>query len=666
MSASENRSADVLLGSFALLRTNLLASDQISSFIPFICVVFIENHIKEVNIDDLLTLFAARHGFCIPRMPMVAILKACTAKKIIAREDDGRFYVNEELAKSQYSLNYSQKFTENYKKITQGFKNYTMELGFQYPYDECESILLAFLRENSSKALTLRLDGFTIPDQVKQKDAMLLAKYIFHCQKNDTEIFSIIKQAAAGYLIAATVVSSIENDDDYKSKRSKYSSLVLYLDTPFILRVLGLNTDEMQVSYKALLKELRHHNNAFKIFRHTVEEIVGILNDCERWIEDPRYNATIASQALKTFIAKKYTKVDIQLIIEKIDVLLNDEHIEIDETDYYAEGFNYLQINDAPIRAAIISSYMENNPLFNYANKQYTIECDIKSITSIFKLWRKQVYRNYTSAKFLFVTTNSTLAFLSRKFTASENPSYYYKVYPCVTDVALGTAIWLSEPVQKIDTFSELKLLADCSNALLPTDDVIRKLCDSIEEVYNRKQITVEDYYLLKVHAFDSELVTKQILNDESAFSDKILEEILCDIKENITAPYRVQTNEFKKLLGEKEDELETLKRRINGQETLKQSRSAESYSKAKRKVKNIKILLFPIAIAVTGASVTVLTAVPSLDNNIKFTIAIILGIVGLSLTIIESLLLSNKKMNTLLVERYHKTIYLSLIRKEL
>ena len=670
---ANTRNADVLLGSFAVLRTNLLASDQISSFIPHVCVVLVENNIKVIDLDELICLFEKRHGYCIPRMPMIAILRACTAKKVLQRESDGRFYVNEDNAKSQYSLNYSQKMTDSYRKIAISFQGYVKTKGFDFSYDVCENILISFFKENSSKALTLRLNGFTFSDKIKPRDATLLAAFVLQCHMNDSETFAKIREIAAGYLIASSIINSIETDDDSRQRRSKYSSLVLYLDTPFVLRVLGLNTDEMQVSYKALLSELRHHNNVFKVFRHTVDEIIGILNECERWIDDPRYNAKIASQALKTFISKKYKKADIQLIIEKIDSLLSEEHIDIDDTDYYSESFHYLQIDDVPIREAIIKAYSESNPSFSYANKQYTVECDIKSISSIFKLRRKKIYRDYTAAKFLFVTTNSTLAYISRVFTASQNPSYSYKVYPSITDVALGTAIWLSEPVQKIDAFSELKLLADCSMALFPSEEVIKAISDSIDEVYERKQITVEDYYLLRAHAFDSEITTKHILNDERAFSDKILEEILCDIKETIVAPYRQQVDDFKKLLGEKQveldvkkEELDEIKRKVSEKEVRDIRRREESNRKALIRYRLVKGVFLPIVGALIAVIVTVITSAPSLDASVKFALAITLGVIGLAVVIIEVLMLASKKIKTALVKRYQKAILLKELSNDI
>ena len=88
-----NIGADTLLGSLALLRINVLSSDYVTSFVPFIATLVIKRQYDVVNIDTICEDFQNEYGFVIPRIPMVAILNACAKKDIIRRQNDGMYHV---------------------------------------------------------------------------------------------------------------------------------------------------------------------------------------------------------------------------------------------------------------------------------------------------------------------------------------------------------------------------------------------------------------------------------------------------------------------------------------------------------------------------------------------------------------------------------------------
>lgn len=420
----------------------------------------------------------------------------------------------------------------------------------------------------------------------------MVAKFVRYCNESKPELFKIIQQLSAAYLIASTVVSQIKEEDSKKT--CEYNSMIIYLDTPIVLKILGLNTDEMQISYAELLNELKNRNNIFRVFQHTYDEINGILSDCEHWIGNPKYEAKYASQALRTFVARKYNKGDIQLFITSLRRRLEKYNIQVDDTDYYSEKFNYLQIDESFVRDAIIKSYSESNAYFNIYNKKYTIECDVKSISAIFKLRKKKVYKDYCAAKYIFITTNSTLAYISSKFTASQNPSYSNRVYPCTTDVVIGTAMWLSAPVKKIDGFSEKKLLADCSSIVLPSEKLISELSDSIERLKDNEVISSSDYYLLKTYQYSESSLSNKTLNNEELFNDKITEEILADIKLEIESPLLVRIKAKDEQLEKAKQENQQLLKIIDEENQCK----VEAGIIAEKKLKNITKILIPIALA--------------------------------------------------------------------
>lgn len=647
-SALVDTCSDTLLGSLALFRISVLPDDHISSFIPFLATLFVEKNVNEINVDLLVNDFPERYGFKIPRMPMLAILKNCLKKSIIRREIDGHYYVVMQKAVdfcfSKQACQQSKKYDIIFQKLSEYLIRSHKKT--ELTIEQAESMFLAFITDHSARTLSIKSDkDLELQEYISSKNNYLVATFIKFTFSNDYTTFELIQEIASAYIIASAMISEIDSENEESYKSCQYNSLVLYLDTPILLRILGLNTDEMQTSYEALLQELSCRNNVFKIFQHTYDELQGILSDCEKWIENPHYVAKYASPALRTFISKKYKKVDISLYILTLDEKLKKHKIEVDDTDYYSSSYHYLQIDEAPIRNAIISTYQSNTPNFNFYAKEYTIECDVKSISAIFKLRRKKVYNSYSKAKYLFITNNTTLSYISRKFTADQNPSSSHRVYPCVTDVLLGTSIWLSSSVEKVDTFSRKKLLADCSVSLMPAESLVISLSESIERLYNdpEKKLSKEQYYLLKTYGFDNSYLQDKTLNDESGFSDKITEEILEEIKNEISAPYIAEINKNEQEIDGSKKLIEKLTHDKETFENEQKQINNDAEESARDKIRKIEIVLIPIFIASLALVVVILTNVLSLPQPLNF----ILNIVSALITLISAILLPMIHYNT-------------------
>lgn len=655
--------SDKLIGSLALIRSSYLPEDFISTYVPFVATLLVEKNYETINVNQIITDFKNVYGFIIPNTPMITILKKCSAKNIIYRGDDGIFYVNKENAKKLSFTDHAKAETEKYTYILEQLiehvsKLYTRNISIS----EAEKMFLSFLEDNSAKTITLNFSEFNSKWKTSKSNYYIVSNFITDASRNKHSLYRLIRDIAVAYLIVSAITF---DENDGGTAKEDLCDLILYLDTPFVLRVLGLNTDEMKASCLDLMEELKLCNYTFKIFSHTYDEIINILNDCERWIENPSYEAKHASLALRYFCKKKYNKTDITMYICKLSEELKSLNIEIDDENYYDQKYNSLQIDDVPIRNGIIDTYKKNNPNFDEIAKQNTIECDVKSISAIYKLRKKGTYRTYKDAKYLFLTNNSTLAYVSRIFSSDQNPSDKYNIYPCITDVVLGTKIWLKTPIQRIERFSQKKLLADCMASMTPSEELVNMLSESIESLYERKNITESDYYLLKVYAFDRNYLEKQTLNDEATFNDKITEEILEEIKNEIVSPYNEKIDELdstvKSICNEKaiiSEQLTIIQVQKENEKKEQEEKYASYKVKAKDSVDKLAQFVFPVGVGLIAFSVLFTTKLIKIPSNINTVLSLISGIIGFLSTIIISSIKINifkckDKLVGILVEKY-------------
>lgn len=666
-----NWSNDKLIGSLAILKTRMVLNvDFISTYIPFIAHVLVKlNTDGGISISDIIEEFGKEYGFSIDRPAMTALLNKCAKKGLIIKKKNATYDIVldkcDAVAIDTHEVNLQyQKYNEVVNKLQNYYKE---EYNISLDLYEIETLLMSFLNENSAKTIITNFDNIQQEEHSYKQHNYIISKFIKKCQEQDVVTFQLITDLAVSYLFTSAIAYG---DGDEKTRIDSYRDLRLYLDTPFVLRVLGLNGEEMKEATKVMLDQLYSMNCRFFVFSHTYEEIVNILSDCYKWIENPQYDACYASYALRTFVEKKFTKADVQEYIDTLENKLNYYKIRIDETDYNTGKYYKSKIDEVQIEEKIVQTYKEGSSKFDEYSKRFTIEYDTKSISIILKLWGNKCSRTYKQAKYVLLTTNSTLAFVTRQFDSSMNPSASNNIFPCITDVFLGTNMWLGAPINKLEDFSEKKLLADCMSILQPSDALIRKLQDSIKKAFEDETITEDQYYLLKTKAFSNDYVMQTTLGDEKYFTDSITEELLQDIENEIIEPYQSQINNLNNsLIREKEEKIKALQEiqmlKDSEEKTkIEEQKKQEEYELNAENVLNhiSKFFLGCIIIPILGTVINIsgIFKVPTLCVIISAVLLLLLPIISWSITnkrCIIHRIVKNKLVKKYKLKEYKKTL---------
>ena len=658
---------DKLIGSLALMRASILPDDFISSYIPFVASLICEEDYHIIDVDSIVEAFSARYGFKIPRLPMISILQKCTSKKFITKTPEG--YTVDKKIVLQYRFKADIKNEAlKYDTIISQLQLYA-ETNYSKKLDDitAHDVFLSFLEKNSAKTITFKFSEYTEEERKSKQNMYIVSEFIANSAKTDYSLFSLIKEISFAHMMASAITYSLDIEQNSKSANpnTSFKNLTLYLDTPFILRLLGLNTDEMQVSSSEFMDELKSNDVKFKVFGHTYDEALRIVRDCEYWIENPLYEAKYASLALRNFVSKKFTKVDVSMFISNFQNKLAEHNIEIDDLDYYHHSFKAKQINELLIRDHIISTYKQNNANFDEQKKAFSIDCDVRSISHILKLWPQRKFRSYFDATCLFLTTNSTLSYATRKYTSKNHSSAMHNVYPCVTDVFLGTVIWLNSPIDKIEDFNQKKLLADCMAAISPSEELIKKLSESIEAMHSNSQISSRDYYLLKLRAYSQDYLQKKTLNDENAFNDKITEEILEEIKAEMIMPINDKLKIVENNYGKEKEKNLNLQEELTAIKTLEMENQSEARSKeklyesiAEKKLNNAANAAIPVGSAFIIFLIILIINVlpiPADYRDYSILLKIISGVISVIAACVLALLKTNNRFRAYMLKHAHK-----------
>jgi len=401
----------------------------------------------------------------------------------------------------------------------------------------------------------------SIPE--RREELFIVNKVILYMYENDKNGWSLLQNVVTGYLLSNVILY------DQNAIRAKLKGLKVYLDTRIIFRLMGVEGEEMKEVYEKFISKLKEEGIKLSIFQHTYEEIMDILDGCYKWIDNPQYDPSKASLALRHFKERGFHQSDIVLIRDKLRDYLINLGIEIEP---FPQEMPEYSIDKDKLKNYIREIY-ERNPRFIYYEKKLTIERDVQSISAIYQLWRRKKPINLKQAKFIFITPNAGLAYASGIFHRKEFQLEGFYIPPCVTDTFLGTMVWINNP-KKVQEIMPTTLISMSMAILKHSEEFIKKWYLEIKKLLERGEITQEDFILLRDSQIARELLDEKTLGDPEAISSKTAIEIWQEIEQRALQKY-----EEEKLRHEKtREELEQMKRREKEREE-KLLKSSQKYA---------------------------------------------------------------------------------------
>lgn len=529
--------------------------DYIDSFIPLMAWLLKEKNYQEVDLACFQKDFQKRYGLIIPINALVTIFNRAKKKDIVYREQ-GKIYVRID-GLSDYDLSISSAEAERkFKHLTDQIKDFAKNnYDLEVDVEEIENALLAFLKKHDLDILFAAKDRSVLPE-VKSKNKLkyIISTFSIHAFESDPQLFQFLIDVSVGHALSGAILYSGSN-----SFSGKLKDLNIYLDTPIILDFLGFNGQYKKKSVKELVDILNEEKANVCILNITRGEVDSILSDCQRWLEKGSYDIEKASRALKYCHRKGLTAIDVEQIILSLDMLISENGITSTHAPSYSE--TEFVIDETLLEETIYKTYdtIIDNFDKELADRKGTIKRDVQVLSGIYRFRRGYKPKSIKDSKALFITSNTALAFASRRFETMHDGTNF-TIPTCLTDVFLGTIIWLQSP-QRVETINSKRFIADCYSAIQPSDALIKKYLTEIEKLKVGDKISSDDYYLLRSHRVSLSLLETKSMGDPDAIdatsTEEILDGIIQSIKEKeakiLADEIRIHEKTKKKLIQEKE-----------------------------------------------------------------------------------------------------------------
>lgn len=360
----------------------------------------------------------------------------------------------------------------------------------------------------------------------KVKDDYFFAAFLVFCEENDRkDILDYFDEYTVGLALSEMFIYC-EKPEIFTSKGT-----CVYLDTGIVFRLFGIDSAGLKNSYVSFLRNIQHMGMKVMIYEHTLNEIIGIIENSKYWIGNYYFDREKGSEATYYFARNNWSRDQIDEFSTNLQLRLQTEfNISIDYMEYPDKN-NIHTIYEADIKKMIIDEYKESGSRFSIEEKEYSISQDARSIFYTQHKNGTIIPYHINEVKNIFVTTNRSLARVGYKIAllyASDQSRFIPSV---MTDIKWGTMLWFNSPA-KISAINRSRLVSAAYAAFRPSAELSKIINATLISLVEEGRITPEKCYLLKVDPMAQRLFAKNTANNPENFVESTPFEIMKELED--------------------------------------------------------------------------------------------------------------------------------------
>jgi hypothetical protein len=456
-----------VLVSLAFLKINWDTNRGIflDNFIPFLTEALKDQTQDVISVSDLQTSLNNRFSLCIPQHVIKALLFRAKGKNIVILKNHV-FYKNAKSKETSNFISVQQRVQIIYDGLISDFQSFAKsEYKTYFSESEAEKILLAFLSYNQLYIYQTGEEEKVIQNipTISNENKVIISDYIVKVSQKNPLIFDYLDTIVKGFMIANALYLP-----DVHITNKKFRKTKIYLDTSFILFSLGYSGPEEKSPCIELINLLRINNARILCFRHTVEEIKGILGAASNKLGGVEMGTF--GRSIRYFSDSGY---------------LNLLGVGIEDKPDYSK-VNYVVDEDK-----LFQFFKSKMP----QNKDSALSRDVDSISAIYRVRRNETSSSIENSLAIFVTTNNTLNQAANDFYFQDHDRE--SVPPCITDFMITNFLWLKTPNQA-PKLPMKRIIADSYAAIEPDNALLLKWIKEINKLKQNSSISEEDYYFMR------------------------------------------------------------------------------------------------------------------------------------------------------------------------
>jgi len=252
---------------YAAYRAGCLGDNIFHAYYPFLANIISEEKWQTVDAEQVASKFKSKYYFPLPLDFIRQILSVGIEKNDIIY-DKGKYVVQREIIDT-YKID-NKNFYSLWEQMKQGFILYCGAKKFDLSNADIETNIFRFFDFYDENILSI--DNFDFPDKIDTFNYMWYS-YLITLSENDTKLFDYVTAISFSNILKETVFYS----NDSTNIEEPFNELNVYLDTPIVFALLGMDSKERTDSCKMLITKMKSVGCSVQIFDHNFDEIKGIM-----------------------------------------------------------------------------------------------------------------------------------------------------------------------------------------------------------------------------------------------------------------------------------------------------------------------------------------------------------------------------------------------------
>lgn len=505
--------ASPTLTSMALLKVNIdSGKDYLDYLRPFVLQILVDFKPDPISVGFLHEQLIDCYGLNIPDYVIQVVFKRIVkSEKIVLR--GGVYRITGEIKDpgiTKKRIAISTKIDEFINGLYEFGKS---EMNPFKSNQAAESAVFAFLERFNIECLQSYLEESLYPQVVdsSQQNIYIVSKYLMNLYNEDRNKLADFVMIVQGQMLANAILCP-----DLQNAPKKFRNVTFYLDTPLIIRALGLAGESKKSSITQLIEMLTDLGASVRIFSHTRKEVSGALLGAAEHLGRQNAYGEIVAEAQKA----GRTKSDLVLMEGNLDEVLSSLMLDVVNTPEYIEK---VQIDEQAFEEALKEEV-------KYYNNPKAMDYDINSVRSIFVLRGKSIPTNIENSIAMFVTSNSAFANVAFQYGLHHDKGN--NISSVITDFSLANIAWLKSPM-RASSIPMIETISVAYAALQPSQKLLQRYMNEVQKLVNQGKITPTNHQILRSSIAHSELMnlTQGV---ESEFSDETAIETLERVTELI------------------------------------------------------------------------------------------------------------------------------------
>lgn len=555
------------------VRWEVQRKDYLDNFVPLAaeCIRLSESEI--VSLQELHDGLRNHFGLEIPRKIVDTLLRRLSSYGYIFAQNRA-YYKNQGTLNTLNFEKTQKEFLQSYEHIIFALRQFASEKhNTAWSELDTEDALLQYLNKfqfhpSSTGASLEGANQEKNGNGATRANNYIIGDFISKLTVDQSVILDFFDTVSKGHMLSQAIFLY-----EVGQEQRRFRETVVYADSPLLIFALGYAGKPRQAPVLEMLEMAKGAGAKLCCFRHSYDEMRGILHSCAERVGKRQVNA-IYNPSVEYFIETGKSETDILLIIEQLETDLQHLGVAVVEKPSYA---NHKHVIDEKAFEASLQD------VINYSN-QRALERDVDSIAAIYRIRHSQSFTRVEECRAIFVTANSALARVTRAFFHTELEDHSIPL--CYTDYVFTTLLWLKRPNQAPD-LSRKRLIATCYAATQPNDLLWNKYVQEISKLETDKCISTEQYYLLRHSIYAKSELMRITQGEENVFTEGTVSEILKCIENQIRvdseARLATEVNQRVKL----EEKVDSLEERLQQHQSGELIREQQRRDNAKLRARN-------------------------------------------------------------------------------